>query len=100
MSYSYSAPLLVVTRLLTRSMAATGSPEYSSMPFLSKNSRVVSVRSSTLDPEKILGEVDAVVGQPRLFREHGDREVAWTVLGQRFEEPLADHAVPDHDNSF
>ena len=29
-----------------------GSPEYSSMPFWSKNSRVVSVRSSTVLPEK------------------------------------------------
>ena len=52
MSYSYSAPLFVMTRLPARSMPATGSPEYSSMPFLSKNSRVVSVRSSTLEPEK------------------------------------------------
>ena len=100
MSYSYSAPLFVVTRLLTRSIAATGSPECSSMPFLSKNSRVVSVRSSTLDPGEILGQVDAVVGQPRFFREHGDRKVAGSVLGQRFEKSLTDHAVANHDNSF
>ena len=100
MSYSYSAPLFVVTRLLARSMADTGSPEYSSMPFLSKNSRVVSVRSSTRGAGEILGEVDAVIGQSRLFREHGDRKVAASVLCQRFQETLTDHAVPHHDNSF
>ncbi len=49
---------------------------------------------------EVLGEVDAVVGQPRFFREHGDREFAGSVLGQRFQETLTDHAVPDHDNSF
>jgi len=51
-SYSYSAPLRVMTRLPLRSMELTGSPECSSMPFLSKNSRVVRVSSATLLPEK------------------------------------------------
>jgi hypothetical protein len=49
---------------------------------------------------EILGEVDAVIGQSRLFREHGDRKVAVTVLSQRLQETLTDHAVPHHDNSF
>ena len=45
------------------------------------------------------GEVDAVVREPRFFREHGDREVA-TLLRQRFEKALTDHAVAYDDDSL
>ena len=49
---------------------------------------------------EILREIDAVVGQPRFFREHRDRKVAGSVLGQRFEKSLTDHPVANDNNSF
>ena len=100
MSYSYSAPLFVVTRLPARSIAGDRIARIQLDAVLVEE--LARGEREVLDAGagEILGEVDAVIGQPRLFREHGDRKVAGSVLGQRFEKTLTDHAVANHDNSF
>jgi hypothetical protein len=50
-------------------------------------------------PGEEFGEVHAVVREARFLREHRDREVA-TVLRQRLEKALADHAVAYDDDSL
>ena len=45
---------------------------------------------------EVLGQVDAIVGRPRLFAERHDLEIAVGVVGrQPLAEPVADHAVAD-----
>ena len=74
MSYSYSAPLFVMTRLPARSIDATGVARVQLDAVLVEE--LARGERQVLDAaagEK-LGEIDAVVGQSRLFREHGDRK--------------------------
>ena len=49
---------------------------------------------------KILRQIDAVVGQPRFLRQHGDRKITGSVLGQGFEKSLPDHPVANNNNTF
>ena len=80
MSYSYSAPLRVVTRLLARSIGrhriAGIQLDAVLVEELARGEReIFDARAG-----EILGEVDAVVSQPRLFRQHGDRKFALPSL--------------------
>ena len=86
MSYSYSAPLFVDDALAGaidgRHRIARVQLDAVLVEELARGEReVLDARAG-----EILGEVDAVVGQPRLFREHGDRKIAAVRPGSAFRE--------------